>query len=436
MAGSRLSFGTDGMRGVANAELTPELAMALGRAVGRVLRPREVVVGRDTRLSGPLLQSALAAGLAAEGVDVIDLGVVPTPAVAFYAEQGGAMVSGSHNPSADNGIKVFAAGGRKLSEEVEEALEAELDRAGGVPRTGEAIGRIHTRDEIGTYVDHLTSSLDGRSLAGLRVVLDCANGAASTVAPFVFTALGADVTAIHAEPDGVNINARCGSTYPADLQDAVVDLGADAGLAFDGDADRVLAVDAAGQLVDGDHIIAVCALDLHDRGRLAGDTVVVTVMTNLGFRLAMQERGVKVIETPVGDRNVLTALADGDWCLGGEQSGHVIFPEYGTTGDGILTGIQLLDVVARTRRPLGDLASVMTRVPQVLRNVEASGELDLTDEITAAEAELGPVGRVLVRRSGTEPVVRVMVEALDAALAERVADRLVAAVTGGTAPTL
>jgi phosphoglucosamine mutase len=418
----------------------------LGRAAARVLGGDDVVIGRDTRISGPLIEAALAAGLAAEGASVHTLGVVPTPVVAWTAAHegiAGAMISASHNKYPDNGIKLFTAEGRKLRDDVEEALEAELDRLvhGGndlsAAPTGDAVGTVAASPEhLLGYADSIATSIQGRDLAGLKIVIDCANGAASTIAPHVLRRLGATVTVIHADPNGTNINEACGSTHPEDLQRAVLDHEADAGLAFDGDADRVLAVDSRGSLVDGDQIIAICALDLHERGLLRNDTVVITVMTNLGFRRAMTERGVRVEETAVGDRFVLDALEAGHHSIGGEQSGHVIFSDLATTGDGLLTGVQLLDVVARTERPLHELATVMARFPQVMRNVRvnagaAATELDvrLAAELSAARDTLGDDGRVLVRRSGTEPLVRVMVEAATTEQAEAVADRLAAAVS-------
>jgi phosphoglucosamine mutase len=398
------------------------------------------LIGRDTRLSGPLLQAALSAGIAAEGCEVVDLGVLPTPAVAFASARLGcpaAVISASHNPFGDNGVKFFAAGGRKLTDEVEERLEGEL-RSPLVPGPAGAstVGRFDVDPAVAdAYVAHLVASLEGRSLEGLRVAVDCANGAASGLAGTVLSALGAEVDVLHAEPDGTNINAGCGSTHPAALQAAVVERGADVGLAFDGDADRVLAVDGTGALVDGDHLIALCALDLRAQGRLHDNTVVVTVMANLGFRLAMAEHGIGIHETQVGDRYVLEALEAGGWSLGGEQSGHVIFPDLATTGDGLLTGLQLLDVVRRAGRPLAELAAqAMTRLPQVLRNVRVADREGLAgagavwDEVRVVEAELGDRGRVLLRPSGTEPLVRVMVEAAEAAVAEAAAERLAAVV--------
>jgi phosphoglucosamine mutase len=432
-----LKFGTDGVRGVAFEELTVELVTALGRAAARVLGGGTFLIGRDTRESGPALQAALADGLSAEGADVVDLGVLPTPAVAALSADRrlpAAMISASHNPFTDNGIKFFAAGGRKLSDEVEERLEAvlrDLPVPGGVER-----GRVDIEEEAGgVYEGRLLDALDGRSLDRLHVVLDCANGAASSIAPHVFAAAGARVDVIHDRPNGTNINAGCGSTHPADLQRAVVAAGADAGLAFDGDADRVLAVDGAGGLVDGDHVMAVCAIDMHERGALTDDTVVITVMTNLGFRLAMAERGITVVETQVGDRYVLEALEAGTWSLGGEQSGHVIFRDLATTGDGLLTGLLLLDAVHRSGRPLADLAATaMTRLPQVLVNVRVAnrdgleGATAVDEAVAAVEKELGDHGRVLLRPSGTEPVVRVMVEAPSEELAHAAASRLASTV--------
>jgi phosphoglucosamine mutase len=369
------------------------------------------------------------------------LGVVPTPAVAHVAAVegiAGAVISASHNPFPDNGVKLFAPGGRKLTDETESRLEAVLDRllAESPPPSaaGDAVGPITPRpDEARSWADAIAASVGGTRLDGLRIVADCAHGAASAWAEPVLARLGAAVTVIHAEPDGVNINDGCGSTDPEALGRTVVAAEADLGLAFDGDADRVLAVDHTGALVDGDHIIAICARDRHERGTLADDAVVVTVMANLGFRLAMEEAGIDVVETAVGDRYVLEALEEGGYSLGGEQSGHVIFPELAATGDGILTAVQLLDVVVRADRPLADLArDAMTKLPQVLTNVPVVRRMPdiaarLADDIVAAEAELGPRGRVLVRSSGTEPLVRVMVEADDAGRAEAVAAALAAA---------
>jgi phosphoglucosamine mutase len=444
-----LRFGTDGVRGIANAELTPELVLALGRAAARVLGqegsgpPPRFLVGRDTRISGPLLQAALSAGLATEGADVVDLGVLPTPGVAFLSAADGvpaAMISASHNPYGDNGVKFFSPGGRKLSDETEKGLEAELDRLLAVPgsqtrRTGAGLGRLLPRHEraMDRYAASLVDSMAGRRLGGLAVVIDCAHGAASEVAPLVLRSLGADVTVVNDAPDGLNINDGCGSTHPQGLQREVATRGAAVGLAFDGDADRVLAVDHTGALVDGDQLIAVCALDRRDRGRLPGPTVVATVMANLGFRHAMAGAGIAVVETDVGDRYVLEAMERGGWVLGGEQSGHVIFGDLATTGDGLLTGLQVLDVMVRTGRPLAELAGVMVRLPQVLRNVPVArkgmnGSEDVTLAVKAVQGELGDRGRVLVRPSGTEAVMRVMVEAVTEAEAEAACEVLCQAV--------
>ncbi len=440
-----LKFGTDGVRGIANEELTPELVLALGRAAARILGAEfPFVVGRDTRVSGPLLQDALASGLASEGAAVVDLGVIPTPGVACLAaarQYPGAVISASHNPYTDNGVKFFARGGLKLTDDVERRLEAELTSvlaSGGneIRRVGNDVGVLsfNGADALASYERHLHASLEGRRLDGLSVVLDCANGAASAVAPRVFEAAGASVAVLHAAPTGVNINDGCGSTHPESLQAEVVRLGADIGLAFDGDADRVLAVDAEGALVDGDHILAICALDRRARSRLAGDTLVVTVLANLGLRLAMESNGVHVVETAVGDRYVLEAMANGGWTLGGEQSGHIVFRDLATTGDGMLTGLQLGDVMARSCKPLAELASVMTRLPQVMinvRGVDCAG-LDDAPAVWAAvgdeSAALGESGRVVLRRSGTEPIIRVMVEAPTEAAADEVAGRIASVV--------
>jgi phosphoglucosamine mutase len=441
-----LKFGTDGLRGIANHELSPELALALGRAAARVVPARGFMVGRDTRLSGPSLQSALSAGLASEGLNVADVGVIPTPGLAWLSatrELPAAMISASHNPFTDNGVKVFAAGGTKLSDPVERALEAELARLVGVSAgsagsqvVGASVGRIEPDSTaVDQYGDHLVASLEGRRLDGLRCVVDCACGAASWVAPSVLERLGAVVTVIAASPDGTNINDECGSTHPQGLQRQVVETGADVGIAFDGDADRMLAVDHTGALVDGDHLMALFAVDLKERGLLASDTVVVTVMTNLGMRLALEAKGIRVLQTSVGDRHVLAAIEEGDFALGGEQSGHIIFRRLATTGDGILTGLQLLDLLRRRARPLAELAGeAMTRLPQELISVGVPDPEKLVsagavwEEVAAVEAELGRAGRVLLRASGTEPVVRVMVEAQNADQARAAADRLCRAV--------
>jgi phosphoglucosamine mutase len=438
---ARTRFGTDGVRGVANSELSTELVLALGRAVARTITATTFLVGRDTRRSGPMLQAALSAGLASEGADVIDMGVLPTPALAWLSAQRGVpavVISASHNPFADNGIKLFAAGGLKLNAEVEAAIEEELERIldpsvkGPRPLEGHSIGSLGTETGIGeSYIDHLGTLVEGRRLEGLRLVVDSANGAASALAAQVYERLGAEVVAIGHDPDGTNINDGCGSTSTEALAAAVVEHHADLGLALDGDADRLLAVDAGGQVANGDELLALFALDLADRGELAGNTVVVTVMTNLGFRLAMQERGIIVKETPVGDRHVLAALDKDGFALGGEQSGHIVFRRLATTGDGLLTGLILADLVARNGKPLAELLDgLVDRVPQVLVNVPVpdTGLLDGAQAVWSAVAEeeerLGEGGRVLLRPSGTEPLVRVMVEAVGDGVAEEIAQRL------------
>lgn len=440
-----LRFGTDGVRGVAGSELTPELVLALGRAAGRIVvaDPPVWYLGRDTRRSGSMLGAALAAGLTAEGADVVDLGVVPTPAVAAIAasrQAPAAMVSASHNPYADNGIKLFGTGGRKLDDDTEARVEAELARLvsggddGQPRRDGSGVGALTFDPEAGSsYRDRILEvGLGGRRLDGIRVALDCANGAASHLAPAILTGAGADVVAVLGdEPDGRNINAAGGSTDPSRLSAVVVAEGADVGLAFDGDADRLIAVDGTGQVVDGDRLLAIFAADLRHRGLLRGDTVVVTVMSNLGFHRAMAAEGISVHQTGVGDRLVLAALEDGDWSLGGEQSGHIIFADLATTGDGILAGVALLDALCREKRTLEDWAGgIMDRVPQVLRNVIVSdragldGATAVWDAVAAVEGDLAGTGRVLLRPSGTEPLVRVMVEAPTEHLASAAVDRL------------
>ncbi len=434
-------FGTDGVRGVANVELTPELTLALGRAVARTISAATFLIGRDTRRSGPLLQAALSAGLTSEGADVVDVGVLPTPALAWLSAERdvpAVVISASHNPFPDNGIKLFAAGGAKLSEEMEAAIEDELDRvldpsAKGPRRLeGHGVGGLSVEPDLGqAYVDHLVSLLEGRRLDGLRLVVDSANGSASALAGGLFERLGAEVVSIGCEPDGTNINDGCGSTSTGPLAGAVVEHQADLGLALDGDADRLLAVGPDGALVNGDELIALFALDLAERGLLAGNTVVVTVMTNLGFRLAMEERGIIVKETGVGDRYVLAALDTDGLSLGGEQSGHIIFRRLATTGDGLLTGLILADLVARSGRPLTELLDgLVTRVPQVLVNVPVpntellGGAEAVWSAVAEEEARLGDEGRVLLRPSGTEPLVRVMVEARGDGVAEAIAERL------------
>ena len=463
-------FGTDGVRGLAGTDLTAGLAMDLAAAAAGVLvgsgafaspdrlaaRPPGAsgarplaVVGRDPRASGEFLEAAVVAGLAASGVDVLRLGVVPTPAVAYLTPELGAdfgvMLSASHNPAPDNGIKFFARGGVKLPDAVEDEIEARLASAGPVPGRNGAhgnhgpqgvpvagFGRVReAADAAERYLDYLLSTLPpGQPLGGLRVVVDCAHGSASAFAPRLLRRAGADVITIGADPDGLNINDGCGSTHLDALAAAVVEHRADAGIAHDGDADRCLAVDASGAIVDGDQILAVLALALRDAGQLAGDTVVATVMSNLGFRLAMREAGINVVETPVGDRYLIAAMLDGKYTLGGEQSGHVIMLDHATTGDGMLTALHLLAQMTAQDASLAGLAAAMTRYPQVLLNIRdvdkarAAAAPSVAAAVAAAEAELGDSGRVLIRPSGTEPAVRVMVEAEDRDQAHRVATQL------------
>ena len=435
-------FGTDGVRGLANREVTAELALDLSVAAARVIidrgdvRPsRErplAVVGRDPRISGQILEHAVVAGLASAGVDVLRLRVLPTPAVAFLTAaldaDLGVVISASHNPMPDNGIKFLARGGHKLDDAVEAEIEELLGGAWEAP-VGAAVGRVRPYARpVEEYVDHLLSTSTG-PLAGLKVVVDCANGAASEAAPMALRAAGAEVVVICAEPDGLNINDGCGSTHLAPLRSAVVEHAADAGIALDGDADRCLAVDHQGLEVDGDQLLAILALGLAEAGQLVDDTVVVTVMSNLGFVQAMEAAGLRVIQTQVGDRYVLEAMRAGGYVLGGEQSGHVIMARHATTGDGILTALQLLQRMAETGKDLQSLASVVTRLPQVLVNVtgvdkDRADDPVLAEAVAAEETALAGHGRVLLRPSGTEPLVRVMVEAPTDQAARDVASRL------------
>ncbi|WP_053206333.1 phosphoglucosamine mutase [Jiangella muralis] len=439
-------FGTDGVRGLANSDLTAELALDLSVAAAHVLgeigafgsgRRPVAVVGRDPRASGEFLEAAVVAGLASAGADVLKVGVLPTPAVAFLTgmldADLGVMLSASHNPMPDNGIKFFAKGGQKLDDSVEDAIEARLREPWKRP-TGAEIGRVHEHPEgLETYISHIVGTAPSR-LEGLRVVVDCAHGAAFRAAPEALRRLGADVIAVCAEPDGLNINHNCGSTHLDVVAAEVVAAGADLGIAHDGDADRCLAVDATGEVVDGDQILAILALAMRGQGTLRRDSVVSTVMSNEGFRLAMRQSGVTVIDTAVGDRYVLEAMKAGGYNLGGEQSGHVLLLDHGTTGDGVLTAVHLLAHVASSGTPLAELAGVVQRLPQVLVNVKGVDKSRVTvDEgvktaVAEAEAELGATGRVLLRPSGTEPLVRVMVEAATPEQAETVARRLAATV--------
>ena len=436
-------FGTDGVRGKANEALTAELALSLSVAAAHVLaesgefgpHPPFALVGRDPRASGEFLEAAVVAGLASAGVNVVRLGVLPTPGVAYLTEACnadlGVMLSASHNPMPDNGIKFFARGGSKLDDALEDAIESRLTEVWPRP-TGAGVGRV-TVDEslVETYVAHLVKSLERPvSLEGIRVVVDCANGAAFQAAPAAFEAQGAEVHRIHAQPDGININESSGSTHMDSLRTAVLERHADIGIALDGDADRCLAVDTFGRIVDGDQILAILALALREQGRLKNDTVVATVMSNLGLINAMRSRGITVEQTKVGDRYVLEAMKAGDFILGGEQSGHIVMLEHATTGDGVLSALHLMNRMATSGQSLAQLASVMTRLPQVLINVpdvdksRATTDPKLSAAVVEAEAELGESGRVLLRPSGTESLVRVMVEAESYEAANGVAHRL------------
>jgi phosphoglucosamine mutase len=441
-------FGTDGVRGLANGDvITGDFALGLAQAAATVLtqgrhaerrraegrRPR-AVLARDPRISGDFISAAVAAGLASSGIDVLDAGVIPTPAVAFLVgdiqADFGVVVSASHNPAPDNGIKFFAYGGTKLPDEVEDRIEQALASPELLP-TGSDVGRIRRfADAEDRYVLHLLGTLDGQRLDGLHVVIDCANGAAAGISPQLFADAGATVTVIGNDPDGLNINAGLGSTHLGPLRDKVLELGADLGIAHDGDADRCLAIDHTGEVIDGDRIMAILAISLRDRGMLTNDTLVATVMSNLGLRLAMAQHGIRLLETAVGDRYVLEALAEHGLALGGEQSGHIVFRHHSTTGDGLLTGLQLAAEVVRTGRSLADLATVMTVYPQVLVNVPGvdltrlDSDVEVAAALSSVEGRLGDTGRVLLRPSGTEPLVRVMVEAPDASAAEAFAAEL------------
>ncbi|WP_406246367.1 phosphoglucosamine mutase [Microbacterium sp. M] len=439
-------FGTDGVRGLANGILTADLALSLAQATavvlgqGRTAEARKAegkrltaVVARDPRVSGEFLAAAVSAGLASSGVDVLDAGVIPTPALAFLVADRdadfGVMVSASHNPAPDNGIKIFARGGVKLPDVVEQRIESAMSGEKLLP-TGASVGRIQRfSDAEDRYVVHLLGSLPHR-LDGLHVVLDCANGAAAGVSPETFRDAGAEVTVIGADPDGMNINDGVGSTHLDQLAEAVVRLGADVGIAHDGDADRCLAVDAAGNAIDGDQIMAILAIAMKDRGHLTDDTLVATVMSNLGLHVAMREHGITVRQTAVGDRYVLEDMNANGYALGGEQSGHVIMSEFATTGDGLLTGLHLVAEMARQKKTLAELASVMTVYPQVLTNVpgvdkdRVADDDGVQDAVRTVEQALGDTGRVLLRKSGTEPLVRVMVEAADAESAQSYAQQL------------
>jgi phosphoglucosamine mutase len=439
-------FGTDGVRGLANHELTADLALHLAQAASQVLtqgrhadevrregRKPRAIVARDPRISGEFLAAAVSAGLASSGIDVLDAGILPTPAAAFLVKDiradFGVMISASHNHAADNGIKFFSYGGTKLPDIVEQRIEKALTGPKLLP-TGGGVGRIRRfADAEDRYVLHLLATVN-QSLAGLHVVIDCANGAAAGISPRAFNASGAQVTVIGSDPDGLNINEGCGSTDLALLQKTVVDSGADLGIAHDGDADRCLAVDAAGNVIDGDHIMAILAVSLNRQGKLAHSTVVATVMSNLGLELALESHGISLRRSPVGDRYVLEDMESGNYNFGGEQSGHIIFADHSTTGDGLLTGLQLAAEMASTGKTIAELAAVMTALPQILVNVagvdlsKLDSDSPIAELVTELETELGDTGRILLRPSGTEPLVRVMVEAATQDHAESVATRI------------
>jgi phosphoglucosamine mutase len=439
-------FGTDGVRGLANHELTADLALHLAQAASQVLtqgrhadevrregRKPRAIVARDPRISGEFLAAAVSAGLASSGIDVLDAGILPTPAAAFLVKDiradFGVMISASHNHAADNGIKFFSYGGTKLPDVVEQRIEKALTGPKLLP-TGGGVGRIRRfADAEDRYVLHLLATVN-QSLAGLHVVIDCANGAAAGISPRAFKAAGAEVTVIGSDPDGLNINEGCGSTDLTLLQQTVIETGADLGIAHDGDADRCLAVDAAGNVIDGDHIMAILAVSLNLQGKLAHSTVVATVMSNLGLELALESHGISLRRSPVGDRYVLEDMESGRYNFGGEQSGHIIFADHSTTGDGLLTGLQLAAEMARTGKTIAELAAVMTALPQTLVNVagvdlsKLDSDSPIAELVTELETELGDTGRVLLRPSGTEPLVRVMVEAATQEHAESVATRI------------
>lgn len=435
-------FGTDGVRGVANVDLTAELAMGLGRAAATFFarehdRPR-LVMARDTRISGDMLEGALTSGLTSAGADVLACGILPTPAVAFlvshYGADAGVVISGSHNPVEDNGIKFFGPDGFKLSDQQESEIEALLDQTYDLP-AGVAVGRTLAKpDSEDRYIEHCLGALEGRRLDGLNIVVDCAYGAAFSTSPRALSEAGAEVIALNANPDGDLINVECGSTAPEVTAKAVVESGADIGLAHDGDADRVIAVDENGGIVDGDAIMSVLSVAMKETGTLRGNLVVATVMSNLGFKVAMRTAGIEVVETSVGDRYVLEAMRERGASLGGEQSGHVVLLDHATTGDGLITGLRLAARVAETGRRLSDLTSIFTRYPQVLLNVKVAdksrldGVAEVWKAVESAEKELGEGGRVLVRPSGTEALIRVMVEAIDETTAGEIAHRIAAVI--------
>ncbi len=450
----RKLFGTDGVRGVANIEpMTAEIALSLGRAAAHVFRRdhrrHRIVIGKDTRLSGYMLESALVAGICSMGVDVLVVGPMPTPAIAFITRSlradAGVMISASHNPYEDNGIKFFSCEGFKLPDKLEAEIEhlvanGEID---AIRPTATAIGKAYRIDDAeGRYIEFLKNSFPrGMDLQGLKIVLDCANGAAYKVTPKVLRELGAEVVVYHDRPDGENINRNCGSLHPEVVQEAVLTHKADLGISLDGDADRTILVDEKGKIIDGDHIMAICALDFARRDKLQANTLVTTVMSNLGLELALKKAGIKMIRTAVGDRYVMEKMRQGGYNLGGEQSGHIIFLDYSTSGDGSLTALQLLAIMVESGRPLSQLAACMQSLPQILINQDVREKTDLAklpqvqQAIQRAEARLGETGRVLVRYSGTQPMVRVMLEGKDGQEIKRLGEEIVAAITQGIGKT-
>jgi phosphoglucosamine mutase len=432
-------FGTDGVRGIANAELTAQLALKLGGSAAYVLgkhaAERHVIVGRDTRLSGDMLEGALNAGMAAMGALVVNVGIVPTPAVArivvLSGATAGAVISASHNPFEDNGIKFFGADGKKLSDAVEHEIESAMDAWDSLPRpTGASIGRIEdSRDKVASYIAQVEATSGGR-LDGMKLILDCANGAAYEIAPTLFSELGAEVTTIHHSPDGININVDCGSTKPADMCRIVRESGSDAGLAFDGDCDRVMMCDEHGEIIDGDRMMALCALGMKKRGELVNDVVVATIMSNAGLEVALEREGIKLDRTDVGDRYVAEEMVRSGAVIGGEQSGHILFPKLTPTGDGMVTGLQVLREMRATGKPLSELASIVQTCPQLLQNVRVRSRTGWQDvpeiqaAIAAARAQLGKPEWLSVRASGTEPLVRVMAQDMDAERVESTVEEL------------
>lgn len=434
-------FGTDGVRGVANKDLTPQLAFELGRAGAYVLtecsRRPKILIGRDSRVSGDMLQSALTAGLTSVGAEVIDAGIIPTPAVAyltrFYNLDAGVVISASHNPVEYNGIKFFNKDGYKLPDEVEDKIEKIINENSDLPTpTGLDVGNvIESKSAQRDYIEFLKSTINC-DLKGLKIVLDCAYGASSTVAPILFHELGADVILYGSHPNGEKINVKCGSTNPKVLQEIVAGTGADVGFAFDGDADRLIAVDEEGNIVDGDHIMAMCGIHLKSKGKLNKNTVVVTVMSNIGLDIALKQNGIDVVKTKVGDRYVLEEMARNGYSIGGEQSGHIIFLDHNTTGDGEITALKVAELLVSSGKKLSELSGVMVSYPQVLINAKVKNELkhkymddkDIAREINKLEHEMQGEGRVLIRPSGTEPLVRVMVEGKDQEKIESMAKEL------------